>query len=131
MPSIGIAQYRSAAGLASPTAPTRTAVVAAIEYAGALPATAITTVSNVPRSLACSPLPLLLLMDALLSVLHDVGGCANRPRTRRGMASGQWPVGTTKREGWIPVEPLRRRTVTPCVGVMIAVPLDLSRLTSQ
>lgn len=52
MPSIGIAQYSSAAGLARPTDPTSTAVVAAIEYAGALPATAITTVSKVPRALA-------------------------------------------------------------------------------
>ena len=31
MPSMGIAQYSSAAGLASPTAPTSTAVVAARE----------------------------------------------------------------------------------------------------
>ncbi|GLP69376.1 hypothetical protein TUSST3_59980 [Streptomyces sp. TUS-ST3] len=46
-------------------------MVAAIEYAGALPATAITTVSKVPRALACSPLPLLMLMVALLSVGHD------------------------------------------------------------
>lgn len=33
--------------------------VAAGEYAGALPATALTTVSNVLRTSACSPLPLL------------------------------------------------------------------------
>src|SRR4051812_8665848 len=90
MPSMGIAQYSSAAGLASPTAPTRTAAVAAIEYAGALPATAITTVSKVPRALACSPLPLLLLMVALLSVVHDAG--TTWPRRRR----GRWGVWRTR-----------------------------------
>src|SRR5947209_1429476 len=101
MPSMGIAQYSRAAGLASPTAPTRTAVVAAIEYAGALPATAITTVSKVPRALACSPLPLLMLMVALLSVVHDArarpgpddggggGGCGELTPDPRGLASGQ------------------------------------------
>ncbi len=77
-------------------------MVAASEYAGALPATAITTVSNVPRALACSPLPLLLLMDALLSVLHDVGV----ERTGPGPGEG-WPrVGDRseqQKEGWIPV----------------------------
>src|SRR3954454_20125668 len=89
MPSIGIAQYSRAAGLARPTEPTRTAVVAAIEYAGALPATAITTVSKVPRALACSPLLLLMLMVALLSVGHD----ARRRGTvrRKGVGSGFAP----------------------------------------
>src|SRR5919205_1076702 len=46
MPSIGIALYSSAAGLARPTTLISTAVVAAMEYAGALPATAMTTESN-------------------------------------------------------------------------------------
>ncbi|GHI03808.1 hypothetical protein Scel_21290 [Streptomyces cellostaticus] len=54
-------------------------MVAASEYAGALPATAITTVSNVPRTLACRPLPLLLLMVVPLS-----------GRARR---TGAWPDG--------------------------------------
>ncbi len=77
-------------------------MVAASEYAGALPATAITTVSNVPRALACSPLPLLLLMDALLSVLHDVGV------ERTGPGPGEDGLGSVtgrnnRREGWIPV----------------------------
>src|SRR3954464_11158657 len=97
MPSMGIAQYSRAAGLARPTEPTRTAVVAAIEYAGALPATAITTVSKVPRALACSPLPLLLIMVALLSVGHD----ARRRGTVRRKGGGEGlPPG--RLEGWAP-----------------------------
>src|SRR3954454_8187311 len=46
MPSIGIPLWRSAAGLARPTTLISTAVVAAIEYAGALPAIAMITESN-------------------------------------------------------------------------------------
>src|SRR5690348_12669988 len=95
MPSMGIAQYSRAAGLARPTEPTRTAVVAAIEYAGALPATAITTVSKVPRALACSPLPLLMLMVVLLSVGHDA-----RRRGPCGAKGGGGWLRSGPREGW-------------------------------
>ena len=42
MPSIGMPHHSSAPGAPRPATPTRVAVVAAMEYAGALPATAIT-----------------------------------------------------------------------------------------
>src|SRR5215472_6728554 len=55
MPSIGMPQYSSAAGPARPTAPISAAVLPAMVYAGALPATAMTTESNRPRTLARRP----------------------------------------------------------------------------
>src|SRR5581483_3410084 len=55
MPSMGMAHHSSAAGLKSPADAIRVAVVAAMEYAGALPATAMTMVSNVPRTFARRP----------------------------------------------------------------------------
>ncbi|GKQ34966.1 hypothetical protein ALMP_15130 [Streptomyces sp. A012304] len=109
-------------------------MVAAIEYAGALPATAITTVSNVPRAFDRSPL-LLLPMVALLSVVHTAGA-GNGPAApmggggwcaaagRRGMTSGHG----RGRARWAP-STLRRGTVTPSVRVMIAKTIELSRLT--
>src|SRR4051794_27627232 len=129
MPSMGIAQYSRAAGLARPTAPTRTAVVAASEYAGALPATAITTVSTVPRALACSPLPLTLLMPVLLSVVHDAG--ATRPRRRKGRGwsrPGSERGGLGRRGGErraADTAASRRQQVTPWVRVMIAALVEL------
>src|SRR5215469_541984 len=55
MPSIGTPQYSSAAGPARPTAPISAAVLPAMVYAGALPATAMTTESNMPRTFARRP----------------------------------------------------------------------------
>ena len=57
MPSIGMPHHSSAAGAPTPAAPIRRAVLAAIEYAGALPATAISVepaLETPPAWSACS-----------------------------------------------------------------------------
>src|SRR5690242_5145464 len=94
MPSMGMAQYSRAAGLTSPATPIRAAVVAAIEYAGALPATAMTIESDPPSAPRRSPWSLVLMYLLLQGGATSSGpGGSVEGTVRTGRPADRWPGG--------------------------------------